>query len=727
MAAGQNTSDLAVTAFNLNAATVKDSAGNAANLAGAVANPSGTLQIDTTAPTVSSVASVGHRDHLGQRHARPGKVVTLTVNLSEAVTVAGGTPTLALNDGGTATYAGGSGSNALTFSYTVAAGQNTSDLAVTALNLNSATVKDSAGNTANLAGAVSNPSGTLQINTAGSGITLESAGSTSLVLIGKNYYLNSIPAASGGNSSNPIAGTGPILKYQGAAVTPGEFGGYTPIGGEAVSNGYEVAWKNATTGQYSVWSTDANGNYTGNFYMPGPGNSTAFETLETSFHQDLNGDGTTGVVQSVIEAIGTTALVASGDNYLLNPVAGGTGPTLRYQGAAVTAGQFGGYTPIGVEAVAGGYEVAWKNTTTGQYSVWSTDANGNYTGNFYMPGPGNSTAFETLETSFHQDLNGDGTTGVVQSVIEAIGTTALVASGDNYLLNPVAGGTGPTLRYQGAAVTVGQFGGYTPIGVEAVAGGYEVAWKNTTTGQYSVWSTDANGNYTGNLYMPGRGNDAAFGALETSFHQDLNGDGILILSGTATVSNNSLVIGSGASVEITGAYSGSIKFAGATGTLVIDDSSTFKGSFRGQLAIGDVIDLTDIVGGANASLTYSGNGSPGTLTVTDGTHTAKLAMLGNYSLGNFIASSDGSGGTSIADPPLPNQSADSPSAIETDESSSTWMAAVDQRLALWTQHMASAFATPAIDGSLKSAPELGGPPPNLMMPHQAALSTQQWG
>ena len=51
--------------------------------------------------------------------------MTLTVNLSEAVTVAGGTPTLTLNDGGIASYTGGSGSNALTFSYTVAAGQNT--------------------------------------------------------------------------------------------------------------------------------------------------------------------------------------------------------------------------------------------------------------------------------------------------------------------------------------------------------------------------------------------------------------------------------------------------------------------------------------------------------------------------------------------------------------------------------------------------------------------------
>ena len=76
--------------------------------------------------------------------------MTLTLNLSEAVTVAGGTPTLTLNDGGTATYTSGSGTNALTFSYTVAAGQNTADLTATAVNLNSATITDGAGNAANL-------------------------------------------------------------------------------------------------------------------------------------------------------------------------------------------------------------------------------------------------------------------------------------------------------------------------------------------------------------------------------------------------------------------------------------------------------------------------------------------------------------------------------------------------------------------------------------------------
>ena len=165
VAAGQNTSDLTVTAVNANAATITDGAGNAANLGGAVTNPAGTLQIDTTTPTVSSVVASGTGIASGTGDLNAGKVVTLTLNMSEAVTVSGGTPTLALNDGGTATYTGGSGTSALTFSYTVAAGQTTSDLAITAVNANAATIADGAGNAANLSGAVTNPSGTLQVDT----------------------------------------------------------------------------------------------------------------------------------------------------------------------------------------------------------------------------------------------------------------------------------------------------------------------------------------------------------------------------------------------------------------------------------------------------------------------------------------------------------------------------------------------------------------------------------
>ena len=180
IAAGQNSADLTLapsSAFHLNGATIRDVAGNNAVLTAANNyNPTGTLVIDTTPPTVSSVVASGAGITSGDGALNAGKVVTLTVNFSEAVTVSwnGGNnnaPTLALNDGGTATFSGASGTTgtALTFSYTVAAGQNTSDLTLAASNafkLNGATIRDASGNNAVPSAANGyNPSGTLVIDT----------------------------------------------------------------------------------------------------------------------------------------------------------------------------------------------------------------------------------------------------------------------------------------------------------------------------------------------------------------------------------------------------------------------------------------------------------------------------------------------------------------------------------------------------------------------------------
>ena len=44
--------------------------------------------------------------------------------------------------------------------------------------------------------------------------------------------------------------------------------------------------------------------------------------------------------------------------------------------------------------------------------MWNTDSNGNYLSNIVAVGPGTSTALETIETTFNQDLNGDGTIGI---------------------------------------------------------------------------------------------------------------------------------------------------------------------------------------------------------------------------------------------------------------------------------------------------------------------------
>ncbi len=89
-----------------------------------------------------------------------GETITFVVNLSASVVVTG-TPTLTLNDGGAATYVGGSGSPELVFTYTVSSGNTAvSALAINAVSLaGGASIKDSGGNAANLAGAVSSFSG----------------------------------------------------------------------------------------------------------------------------------------------------------------------------------------------------------------------------------------------------------------------------------------------------------------------------------------------------------------------------------------------------------------------------------------------------------------------------------------------------------------------------------------------------------------------------------------
>ncbi len=84
-----------------------------------------------------------------------------------------------------------------------------------------------------------------------------------------------------------------------------------------------------------------------------------------------------GIPTKVIESFGATSLVQVGNNFFLYPVGGNSGPELMYNGAAVTAGQFGGFNPIGAEKTASGYDVAWKMAGADQYTAWNIDSNGN--------------------------------------------------------------------------------------------------------------------------------------------------------------------------------------------------------------------------------------------------------------------------------------------------------------------------------------------------------------
>jgi hypothetical protein len=104
----------------------------------------------------------------------------------------------------------------------------------------------------------------------------------------------------------------------------------------------------------------------------------------------------------------------------------------------------------------------------------------------------------------------------------------------------------------------------------------------------------------------------------------------------------------GETLEVASPFSGSVTFAGATGTLKLDDSASFTGTVAG-ISGADALDLADIDPLKAQQPSFAGNSAGGTLTVTDGTHTANIALLGNYMASTFAPSSDGHGGTNLVD------------------------------------------------------------------------------
>jgi 2',3'-cyclic-nucleotide 2'-phosphodiesterase (5'-nucleotidase family)/DNA-binding beta-propeller fold protein YncE len=228
--------------------------------------------------------------------------------------------------------------------------------------------------------------------------TIEAKGATRLVDVGDHFFLREAD------------GKGPALKYQAAAVTEGQFGAWTPIATEITAIGYQVAWRNGTADEYAVWTTDSDGRYVSHAIGGVSHGDLALQTLETSFQQDLNGDGRVGVLTRTIEAAGSTSLQAVNQFFVLRND-DGDGPFLEYQGDAVTGREFGNWRPIGAESTETGFQVAWRNGTADEFSVWNTDANGNYTSNAVGVLHASDPALQALELFFQQDLNHDGRTG----------------------------------------------------------------------------------------------------------------------------------------------------------------------------------------------------------------------------------------------------------------------------------------------------------------------------
>jgi hypothetical protein len=106
----------------------------------------------------------------------------------------------------------------------------------------------------------------------------------------------------------------------------------------------------------------------------------------------------------------------------------------------------------------------------------------------------------------------------------------------------------------------------------------------------------------------------------------------------------------GETITVGSAYAGKVDFLSDTGTLKLENPSSFAGTVAGMRGQ-DAIDFANIGFGASSTLGYAANSdhSGGTLSVGDGTHMANIALLGSYMASTFAASSDGHGGTLISE------------------------------------------------------------------------------
>lgn len=166
--------------------------GVSTSLAGIGTANSSNYAIDTLAPSVTSVTS-----STANGTYKVGDVISVQVNFAESVTVTG-TPQLTLETGSTdrvVNYASGSGTNSLTFTYTVQAGDSNADLdyiGTNALGLNGGTIRDAAGNDATLTLAAPGAAGSLGAN--------------------KDIVINAVPAISNLNGDSVAwAGAGNIV------------------------------------------------------------------------------------------------------------------------------------------------------------------------------------------------------------------------------------------------------------------------------------------------------------------------------------------------------------------------------------------------------------------------------------------------------------------------------------------------------------------------------------
>lgn len=552
-AADAPTPNLSVVSVDLpTGTTIQDADGNNANFSGAATSGFG-LQVDP--------AYVAYVSPSPTYAASTGQLVRLTLDMSEAVSVAttpGSAPTLSLNDGETATYdpaASDPSAGSLVFDYTVASPDQTPDLTVTGVNLNSASVTDPNGVAADFSGALDYPT-YLSINSPLT-VTQVTASQTGVAALGQTLQLNltmsepvevddldnfggvaTLSLNDGGTAtydaaaSDPAAGTlafdytvGITDSTRGLAITQVNLPG--PIFADSSGNlpDFAAALGVDTGVQVTpavLWTDPASGD-TGYWTFSTAGDVSSFQNLA---------DG-----NSAYTAVGVGDFDGSGQSEVLweNQSTGDTGYWTMSGGTVTGFDDLGqaatGYSVVGIGDFEGNGidEVLWENLATGNTGYWLTNASGQVIGfndldsanaAYSVVGIGDFDASGHAEVLWEDKTTGDtgywitsggqvtgfNNFGQADTAYSIVGIGDFDGSGEDQVLweDKATGDTGYWITNSAGQVTgFHDFGfadtAYTAVGIGDYndTGNDTVLWENETTGAIGYWIIGAQGQLTG--------------------------------------------------------------------------------------------------------------------------------------------------------------------------------------------------------------------------------------
>jgi hypothetical protein len=404
-------------------------------------------------------------------------------------------------------------------------------------------------------------------------------------------------------------------------------------------------------------------------------------------------------------AIGATMSSASFDGFGIVEIGSGARFTLTGSGTigAGSVATIGGLGTVVLDGAAvsidAGAKVASRNMTLTGGATVNVDADFAYAGNWDQSAATVDIATgDTLKLSGLSQLTGTvgggGTLELTGSGDALVNVDLAVGRTDLFVASAILEGT---VAVTGVLAVISKNLGV--VGTTTVAGGGVIELSDSSSNRVTGTGSNCVLDNLGDT-IEGAGQIGGFGltfnnlaggivdgdksgglTIDTGANQVAN-QGLIeaTISGAvlikSSVANSGMLAALGGDLTVEGAISGAgtVSIEGATAAFASTFSENVVFINKGELHLGDSVgyggvisgfsksgatslDLEDIGFGVATVATFSGTTASGVLTVTDGTHTAKIKLTGDYLGSSWTVSSDGHGGTSVVDPTVASAAA----------------------------------------------------------------------